>query len=99
MIRINSNGAFFIRESRVADSMGGPTLASDWHLLTIGPYVGDTPKIRITMMLHELGHIIVRIPEDDDSWNGRSSRNTAEILRHCKKEIDAVTRKGSRSER
>jgi hypothetical protein len=93
MIRINSNGPFFIRQSRVADSIGPPSLASDWHVLTIGPYVGDTPKTRITMMLHELAHIIGRIPEDDDSWNGRSSQNTAEILRHCKKEIDFATRK------
>ena len=95
MIRINSNGPFFIRQSRVANSIGAPSLASDWHMLTIGPYVGDTPKTRITMMLHELAHIIGRIPEDDDSWNGRSSQNTAEILRHCKKEIDFVTRKAS----
>jgi hypothetical protein len=45
------------------------------------------------MMLHELAHIIGRIPEDDDSWNRRSSQNTDEVLRHCKKEIDFVTRK------
>jgi hypothetical protein len=42
-------------------------------VLTISSYHRDTPEAQITILLHELEHIIGRLPEDDDSWDGRSS--------------------------
>jgi len=88
-VELNTNGAFFrsaspIREQEwrgIAPRLGG------YHTLLVGPFSGKTAKAQITTLLHELGHIIGRIPEDDDSWDGRSSRNTAEVLRHCKRQI------------
>jgi hypothetical protein len=94
IVRINRNGPFFIWKSWVRDSVG-PTAPVVWHKLTIGSYAGDTPEARITIMLHELGHIIGRLAEDDGSWDGQSSRNTIEVLQHCKRDIDLIARKGS----
>lgn len=92
-ISLNANGPFFFRQSRVTDSAGGMRPA--WHWLKIGFYDGDTPEARVTILLHELGHIIGRLPEDNDSWDGESSRNTMEVLQHCKSQIDRTARKHS----
>lgn len=51
-----------------------------------------TPK----STFHEFGHIIGRLPEDDDSWDEQSARNTAEVLRHCRSEIRSTARKPPR---
>jgi hypothetical protein len=67
-----------------------------YRLLVISSYPGNTPEAQITILLHELGHIIGRLPEDDDSWDGRSSRNTSEVLRHCKTEIHEAVHSSSR---
>jgi len=40
-------------------------------------------------LLHELGHIINLLPEDADDLDGKSLRNTSEVLRHCRTEIEA----------
>src|ERR1700693_1994947 len=63
-------------------------------MLTISSYNGNTPEAQITILLHELGHLIGRLPEDDDSWDGRSLRNTSDVSRHCKSETRAAARKG-----
>jgi hypothetical protein len=93
-IALNVHGPFFVRQSRVIDSAG--TIRPTWHWLNVGFYEGDTTEARVTILLHELGHIIGRLPADNDSWDGQSSRNTMEVLRHCKREIDRTGRKGSR---
>ena len=91
-IRLNANGPFFNRTARVMQPDSGAML--EWpsgnRMLTISNYNGDTPEAQITILLHELGHIIGRLPEDDDSWDGQSSRNTSEVLRHCKTEVRAA---------
>jgi hypothetical protein len=65
-------------------------------MLTISSYNGDTPEAQITILLHELGYIIGRLPEDEDSWDGRSIRNTSEVSRHCKTETRAAANNSSR---
>ena len=96
-IQINGNGPFFVRKSRVtaSDNRSAAVLPSEFIPVIIGLYVGATPEARITIMLHELGHIIGRLPRDDNSFDGRSSQNTSEVLRHCKKEIRQVARDDS----
>jgi len=92
-IILNANGPFFNRSSVVMQlDPRGIMLArpEGMHLLTTSSFEGNTSGARITILLHELGHIIGRLPEDDDSWDGRSSRNTAEMLRHCKDETRAA---------
>jgi len=94
-IELNGNGPFFIHKSRVLPFEH--RLANFWRNdellpVMIGPYEGATPEAQVTIMLHELGHIVERLPRDDNSWNGRSSENTREVLRHCKKEIRQISR-------
>jgi hypothetical protein len=98
IIQLNGNGPFFSRTSLIMqlDPGGKFKLPSGDLALTISHYSGDTPEAQITILLHELGHIIGRLPEDDDSWDGRSFRNTSEVSRHCKTEIRAAARNGVR---
>jgi hypothetical protein len=100
-ILLNAGGPFFNRTSVVMqlDPRGLLPRPEGIHLLRIASYEGNTPETQITIFLHELGHIIGRLPEDDDSLDGRSSRNTAEVLRHCKIETRAVVRNSPRGVR
>jgi hypothetical protein len=93
-IVLNANGPFFNRTSFVMqlDPRGIPARPDGLRLLTTSSYEGNTPEAQITILLHELGHIIGRLPEDDDSWDGQSSRNTSEVHRHCKNETRAAAR-------
>jgi hypothetical protein len=94
IIQLNGNGPFFNRTSLIMqlDPGGKFALSSGNLVLTVSRYTGDTPEAQITILLHELGHIIGRLPEDDDSWDGRSFRNTSEVSRHCKTETRAAAR-------
>jgi hypothetical protein len=98
-IHLNANGPFFNRISIVMqlDPRGGAPRLGGSRPLVISSYSGNTPEAQITILLHELGHIIGRLPEDGDSWDGRSSQNTSEVLRHCKIEVRAAARNGSTS--
>jgi hypothetical protein len=97
-IQLNANGPFFNRSSVVMqlDPRGMPARPDGNRLLTISSYQGNTPEAQITILLHELGHIVGRLPEDGDSFDGRSSRNTSEVLRHCKAETRAAARNSRR---
>jgi hypothetical protein len=97
-ILLNARGPFFNRSSVVMqlDPRGLLPRPDGIRQLTIASYEGNTPEAQITLLLHELGHIIGRLPEDDDSWDGRSSRNTDEVLRHCKIETRAAAHNSSR---
>jgi hypothetical protein len=99
VILLNANGPFFNRTSIVMQQDPGGILArpSGNLPLSVSSYTGNTPQAQIVILLHELGHITGRLPEDDDSWDGRSSRNTSEVLRHCKTETRAAARNSTRS--
>jgi hypothetical protein len=88
-VLLNSDGAFFNSSSPVVElnHQGGFSRYLGFRMLTVGPFKGSTSEAQITTLLHELGHVTNRIPEDDDSWDGKSSRNTKEVLHHCKNEI------------
>jgi hypothetical protein len=91
-ILLNASGPFFNGTSVVMqlDPRGMLARPDGNRPLTVSSYDGNTPEAQITILLHELGHITGRLPEDDDSWDGRSSRNTSELLRHCKAETRAA---------
>jgi hypothetical protein len=93
-IFLNANGPFFNRAAVVMqqDQRGMVPRRSGIRLLTSSSYEGNTPEAQISILLHELGHIIDRLPEDDDSWGGQSSQNSSEVHRHCKNEIHAAAR-------
>jgi hypothetical protein len=97
-ILLNANGPFFNRTSFVVqlDPRGMLARSDSNRQLAVSSYAGNTPEAQITILLHELGHIIGRLPEDDDSWDGRSSRNTSEVSRHCKAETRVAAHNSSR---
>jgi hypothetical protein len=90
-ITINANGAFYRSQGQVLelDPEGGPLKMEGIRLLTVGIYPGDTLPAQMVTLLHELGHIINLLPEDADDLDGKSLRNTSEVLRHCRAEIEA----------
>jgi hypothetical protein len=95
IVRLNANGAFFKRASIVmqADPEGAPPRFAGFRQLVIPPYAGNTPEAQITILLHELGHVVGLLPADHDPGSDQSSRNTSELLRHCQAEVRAATRK------
>jgi hypothetical protein len=95
VIRLNANGPFFGRSSLVIwlDTAGNFVRPGSPLRLVVGSYSGNTAEAQIAILLHELGHIVGRLPDDNDSWDGRSSQNTLEILSHCKPEIRAAARR------
>jgi hypothetical protein len=95
-VRLNGNGPFFMGASRVMRLSTSGYLVrfgGSFHLM-VGSYSGNSDQGQVLALLHELGHILERLPEDNDSWDRRSSRNSAEVLSHCKREIRDVVRKG-----
>jgi len=94
-IRLNANGPFFNRFAQVLEQrrVSGPVEIGGMRELQVGPYPGNTAFSQITVLLHELGHITGRLREDNDTWDESSNRNTAEVLRFCRAEINAAARK------
>jgi hypothetical protein len=98
-ITINAYGAFYRTQGnvvRVAPE-GGPFEADGTRLLTVGSYQGDTLPARMVTLLHEFGHIIDLLPEDADNLDGKSVRNTDEVLRHCRAEVQARTQQAKQT--
>ena len=89
---LNANGAFFVRAAPVfqQDKQGGFYRLSGSRDLLAGSYRGNTRAAQITILLHELGHVIGRLPDDSDELSGQSERNTAEVLRFCHNQIKAA---------
>jgi hypothetical protein len=90
-ITINAHGAFYQPQGNVQKVLpeGGPRIADGTRLLTVGAYRGDTLPAQMVTLLHEFGHIVDLLPEDADNLDGKSVRNTDEVLRHCRGEVEA----------
>jgi hypothetical protein len=95
VVVLNAKGAFFVRDTVVLqqENMGGFFRQVGRRDLLIGPYLGDTLAAQMTILLHELGHVVGHIPDDSDELSGQSGRNTAEVLRFCRNQINAAVRK------
>jgi hypothetical protein len=90
-ITINAHGAFYrpLGNALKVRPEGGPVLADGSRLLKVGAYRGDTLPAQMVTLLHEFGHIIDLLPEDADDLDGKSVRNTDEVMRHCRGEVQA----------
>jgi hypothetical protein len=97
-ITINAYGAFYRQQGTVLKTgpEGGPVHTDGTHLLTVGSYDGDTLPAQMITLLHELGHIVDLLPEDADNLDGKSVRNTNEVLRHCRPEVEARTKQSAK---
>jgi len=94
LVEFNLNGPFFHSSSPVfeASQPGAASRYTGMRALTIGSFRGSSLAAQMTTLLHELAHVIGRLPLDNDSWDGRSERNTREVLRNCKSEIRGAVR-------
>src|SRR5262249_34324376 len=101
VVTLNSNGPFFkhFARMRTLSALGVIGSNENWDGQMVGPYPGNTREVRVLILLHELGHVIGRLPVDDASWNGESSRNTAEVLRHCRHEIQLTRQRAGYAKR
>jgi hypothetical protein len=90
-ITINAHCAFYRTQGNALKVVpeGGPALPAGTRLLTVGAYRGDTLPAQMVTLLHEFGHIIDLLPADADNLDGKSVRNTDEVLRHCRGEVEA----------
>lgn len=99
VVEVNVNGSFFNRTSAIIqlEPSGALPRSGSFYKMAIATFPGNTAEAQITILLHELGHVVGRLPEDGDSWDGQSSRNTSEVLRHCGSETRLAAHSGSRS--
>jgi len=91
---LNAKGAFFVHAAPMLrqENKSNWFRPSGLRYLLVGSYRGDTLAAQITILLHELGHVVGRLPDDSDELSGQSDRNTAEVLRFCHKQIKAAAR-------
>jgi hypothetical protein len=96
IVVLNAKGAFFVPVAVVLqqEDMSDLFHASGWRYLLVGSYRGGTLAAQITILLHELGHVVGRLPEDSDELSGQSERNTAAVLRFCRAQIKAAPGSG-----
>ncbi len=98
-ITLNAGGAFFhAQTTTLVDSReGGGWAFGSPRLIRVGPYSGDSVAAQTLALLHEFGHVIDLLPTDFDNEGGKSVRNTGEVLRFCRAEIDAKVKRGTLS--
>ncbi len=97
-VTLNAKGAFFSTMATVVEvhKEGGPTYFRGTRLLRVGPYAGDTLPAQVITLLHEFGHVLDLLPTDLDDLDGKSGRNTNEVLRACSAEVEAVAHRSLR---
>jgi hypothetical protein len=93
-VLLNANGAFFTSAADILrrDSDRGVARFGGRRELRVGPYLGNTLPARVTTLLHELGHVIGRLPDDSDELSGLSVQNTQRVLHACHAQIKASAR-------
>ncbi len=90
-ILLNARGAFFVKTADVFERQtdGGLLRPAGLRELRIDSYAGGTLSAQMTTLLHELGHVIGRLPDDSDESSGLSMQNTTRVLHACRAEINA----------
>jgi hypothetical protein len=106
-IRDGATGFTFRRFDKAEINLGGPFYRGntlyDLHLPSIGGFPPNTREARVTVLLHELGHL-VKGPDKqwvlpDDGHDPNLSRdNTYRVVVACGKQIESVTRLSSSQE-
>lgn len=96
-ITLNAGGAFFhpLTTTVVEPREGGRWALGTPRTIKVGPYSGDSAAAQTLALLHEFGHVIDLLPLDFNNEDGKSVRNTAEVLRFCRPEIESKVRRGA----
>jgi hypothetical protein len=89
-VKLNVNGAFFSAMGTMVNQSneGGPFRTRGARLLQVGPYPGNTPQAQVLTLLHEFGHLVDLLPVDQGDRDGQSVRNSMEVLRYCRAEVE-----------
>lgn len=98
-ITINANGAFFNPIAIVLQvwKEGGPIGERRKRATDVGPYAGDSTHAQVLVLLHEFGHVLDILPTDENNVDGKSVRNTNEVLRFCRSEVESKTKRATLS--
>jgi hypothetical protein len=98
LVVLNAHGPFFYNSAGLMkqDIIGSAFYRNGWRIMEIGSYPGSTLPAQVVTLLHELGHVIGRIPEDSDVLSLESTRNTREVVQHCRRAIKTSARHGNR---
>jgi hypothetical protein len=96
LIVLNAHGPFFLNSAAVMkqEIVGSAFRRDGWRNMEIGSYSGSTLSAQLVTLLHELGHVIGRIPVDSDELSLQSTHNTQEVVRHCRHAIKASMHRG-----
>ena len=97
-IVLNRNGPFFVGATDTFQTQyrNWPARFVGRRSLTVGNFAGGTLAAQVTTLLHELAHVVGRIPEDSDDSTLQSPENTERILNHCRSAIKANLRHAPR---
>lgn len=95
---LNRNGAFFVAATDVfqTQNRNWPGHLMGRRSLTVGNFTGGTLPAQITTLLHELAHIVGRIPDDSDDSTLQSPENTERVLYNCRNAIKSNLRHAAR---
>jgi len=98
-ITINTNGAFFRPSANAVEVWkdGGLANHRGSRPTNVGPYPGDTIRAQVLVLLHEFGHLLDLLPIDENDVDGKSVRNTVEVLRFCRAEVETKVRRATLS--
>ena len=90
-VTINLNGAFFFSMATMVEDRleGGPLSFRGPRPIQVGPYTGSSFHAQVLALLHEFGHVIDLLPMDRDDYEGKSRRNTADVLRACRAQVES----------
>ena len=93
-ITLNAHGAFFFAMANLeqAPPGGGTLYFRGVRPLQVGPYAGNTMTAQILTLLHEFGHLLELLPIDEGDRDGQSVRNSKEVLRYCRAEIESAAK-------
>jgi hypothetical protein len=86
---LNTNGAFY--KTSIS--------ALDQRISRVGEFSANTREARVTILLHELGHLILTsdnhfVLPDDGNDSLTSSQNSRRVIEVCRREIKAQTQVG-----
>jgi hypothetical protein len=90
-VTLNLNGAFFRSLGPAIEHPkdGGIFRLAGFKLMSVGPYAGDTYNAQLLTLLHEFGHVLDILPVDFNNIDGKSMKNSIEVLGHCRTEIES----------
>jgi hypothetical protein len=90
-ITLNINGAFFQASAIAVETRaeGGLARTLRPQEIGVGPFRGGSLGAQVVAILHELGHLEGMLPQDEGDVEGRSRKNTQEVLQNCRAEVES----------